>query len=410
MSLAVRAPQASPAVGAHAAASHCIEAGGCERSGVEWGPRSAELRRSLRRRLNPERAGGRCLPAVRRHAPADIRPLLAAMRRAELGQLNDAPIETFRSKPAHDQIVQILLAWYAKTVRRRMFIPSPHAVLLLHELWAAEVLASSMTLEQFTQASPERSRLFGRLARAKQIFAARPDLFAKKVSFATKPSLDQQSAYTAVRGATECARKHGIPAFLVSGTFLGQHREGRLLAHDYDVDLGLFAPDPRIGGFLAEISGRMTEAERYLITPEYAAHHPWARDHLGSPILITLECGGAKVDLFFHYRHQGQVYHGSLLNSWRNAEFALTEVELNGIPCLAPADADRYLTENYGEWKSPVTEFDCTADTPNMVPTHTVRSLRILMKKISKRPAGHRYRTHWEGMLSQTYPFVEAAA
>ena len=28
--------------------------------------------------------------------------------------------------------------------------------------------------------------------------------------------------------------------------------------------------------------------------------------------------------------------------------------------------ADRYLTENYGDWRTPVTEFDCATGTPNI--------------------------------------------
>lgn len=33
---------------------------------------------------------------------------------------------------------------------------------------------------------------------------------------------------------------------------------------------------------------------------------------------------------------------------------------------MGPRDADRYLTENYGNWRVPVTSFHCAVDTPNL--------------------------------------------
>ena len=50
---------------------------------------------------------------------------------------------------------------------------------------------------------------------------------------------------------------------------------------------------------------------------------------------------------------------------------------------LGPADADRYLTENYGDWRTPVTEFNCTTGTPNLVISRTFRSVALFLTRLA---------------------------
>ena len=52
-------------------------------------------------------------------------------------------------------------------------------------------------------------------------------------------------------------------------------------------------------------------------------------------------------------------------------------------PVLGPADADRYLTENYGDWRTPVTEFNCTTGTPNLVISRTFRSVALFLTRLA---------------------------
>ena len=54
-----------------------------------------------------------------------------------------------------------------------------------------------------------------------------------------------------------------------------------------------------------------------------------------------------------------------------------------GSRSSGPADADRYLTENYGDWRTPVTEFNCTTGTPNLVISRTFRSVALFLTRLA---------------------------
>ena len=67
----------------------------------------------------------------------------------------------------------------------------------------------------------------------------------------------------------------------------------------------------------------------------------------------------------------------------RTRAFDLADYTLAGVPVLGPADADRYLTENYGDWRTPVTEFNCTTGTPNLVISRTFRSVALFLTRLA---------------------------
>lgn len=50
---------------------------------------------------------------------------------------------------------------------------------------------------------------------------------------------------------------------------------------------------------------------------------------------------------------------------------------------LGPADVDRYLTENYGDWRTPVTQFNCTTGTLNLVITRSFRSVALFLTRLA---------------------------
>src|SRR5690606_36195713 len=50
-----------------------------------------------------------------------------------------------------------------------------------------------------------------------------------------------------------------------------------------------------------------------------------------------------------------------------NSPFTVVTRDLNGVKVPLPEDADRYLTENYGDWRTPNPGFDAfTDDAPNV--------------------------------------------
>ena len=163
-----------------------------------------------------------------------------------------------------------------------------------------------------------------------------------------------------------------MPWFLVSGTFLGLIRENGFLPHDYDIDFGVFEDQINIADTCAAILAsdcfvlkKYDHHQSNLFKPDIVSTDP------DIPyILKIVHTSGVHIDLFIHYRDTRTTpaiyWHGSSLHRWENSAFDLTSYPFYGHSVLGPADADAYLTENYGDWRTPVTEFNCTTDTPNL--------------------------------------------
>lgn len=173
------------------------------------------------------------------------------------------------------------------------------------------------------------------------------------------------------------------PWYVVSGTFLGLHREGGFLAHDYDIDLGINAEDVDIDALLAVLKG----GEQFVVS-KLDYHYEVLRNEAGErylrkrlSIIKLVHKNGLQLDVFVHYTENNSTWHGSSIHRWENTPFALVERELEGVTVLAPENADLYLTENYGDWRTPVKEFDCTTGTPNLVVARNFISQALFVKR-----------------------------
>lgn len=175
------------------------------------------------------------------------------------------------------------------------------------------------------------------------------------------------------------------PWYVVSGTFLGLHRDGGFLAHDYDIDVGINAEDISIPELI-----EVLERQPMFVTKKVDEHIEIVQSEDGLlhltrvPALVKLiHSNGLNLDVFIHHTEQGACWHGSIIHRWENKPFDLVKRELEGVPVYAPADADQYLTENYGDWKTPVKDFDCTTGTPNLVVSRNFLSVALFLKRLA---------------------------
>jgi len=178
-----------------------------------------------------------------------------------------------------------------------------------------------------------------------------------------------------------------MPWFLVSGTFLGLVRENGFLAHDYDIDLGVFEDEIDIRATCAAILA----SDRFVLKKyDYHKSNLFNTDTVSTNpdvpyILKIIHTSGIHIDLFIHYRDTSVTpaihWHGSSLHRWENSAFEVVPYTFYDHTVLGPADADRYLTENYGDWRTPVTEFNCTTDTPNLVLVPHPIAIVIFLKR-----------------------------
>jgi hypothetical protein len=147
----------------------------------------------------------------------------------------------------------------------------------------------------------------------------------------------------------------GVPYFLAAGTALGFVREGRPLTSDGDIDLGVFEAD----------------WDRDALIELFTRHPRFDLDlHPQSSKVGLRHRGGAPIDIFRFYAEDGRVWHDGVFVRWHNSPFEVVRRDVVGRNLPLPADPDRYLTENYGDWRTPNASFDAfTEDAPNLVVT-----------------------------------------
>lgn len=183
----------------------------------------------------------------------------------------------------------------------------------------------------------------------------------KAPSASNEFSLDDAKASLVALRALPC------PWYIISGTFLGAVREGTFLAHDYDVDIGVHAEDFDEAAFLAAVH---TAPDLTYVNQSPALTLNFKDGYwqcTSTPALYrVLHKSGIGIDVFIHHLDGTVRWHGSARHRWDNSEFALADYTIAGLVTRGPADADRYLTENYGGWRVPVKSFSCSTGTPNV--------------------------------------------
>jgi hypothetical protein len=135
------------------------------------------------------------------------------------------------------------------------------------------------------------------------------------------------------------------PFFLSDGTLLGYVRGGDFVAHDTDIDLGVFADD-----FSPDIVPAMEKAGLTLQR---------VIGDIGRGLEFTFVRDGLCLDVFFYYKTIDMFWHviwkGETRRRYCFTPFALRRVEFRGLSVKVPHPADRTVREQYGpDWKIPI--------------------------------------------------------
>jgi hypothetical protein len=171
--------------------------------------------------------------------------------------------------------------------------------------------------------------------------------------------MDPGAARTALFAALDTLAAAGIVAFLNGGTALGCVREGDFISFDSDIDLGV-AP------------GTEPDAVIEAIDAAPGLHYQYHDIHAGQVLRVRFASeDGIGGDVFLYQCDAVGwwcgVQRGPTAIRWRDTPFALAETGFLGRTVLVPDPAERYLTENYGDWRRPDPFHVAAFSAPNLI-------------------------------------------
>jgi hypothetical protein len=191
-----------------------------------------------------------------------------------------------------------------------------------------------------------------------------------------------QAAEQTLLTVNHLLKNKGLKPFIMSGTLLGYQRNQALMPHDKDIDIGIIGWENQFtiaqalleAGFFKFDLSQLTGHNRYLIS---------AYDMRN----------GMAIDFFLFHDHDDHFLHGidfdiAITQNFRFSRFDLKEVDFLGDRFFTPSNIEENLSENYGDWKTPVTSYVVTVESPALCPFVEGKNLLAyleILKTINKR-------------------------
>lgn len=172
---------------------------------------------------------------------------------------------------------------------------------------------------------------------------------------------DPDLALEALRVLQKVVAPLGQSIFLMSGTLLGYAREGRLLSHDKDVDVGIF-----------DWSSQFDLARLLLESGEFTVDTYSLGGTATYVFPVLHRATRVSIDIFIYYREGDRLITGvknrfGYLQRFAYTPFGLEEVDFRGIRIHVPDDVDRTLTENFGNWRVPDPDYLSFMESPALM-------------------------------------------
>ena len=147
-----------------------------------------------------------------------------------------------------------------------------------------------------------------------------------------------------------------VKFFLYGGTFLGAVREGRFITIDKDVDLAILQEN--LIPVARDVAKLLKEKGMRVEVVDHRHKRPWD----GSIYGLKFWAYGEHGDLSgFRKMHGKRAIPSHIGDFWlvHTAEFLeeLGEIEFYGRLFRCPQNVDGFLTEKYGDWRTPHKEF-----------------------------------------------------
>lgn len=209
---------------------------------------------------------------------------------------------------------------------------------------------------------------------------------------ARRALINTDAGWRILKEVQRIADLSGVEMFAISGTLLGIHRNGGLLAHDVDIDVGVHVSDPRLDEFLVAMrrspmtrrikSVRLGAMTRYLNAhipplPRNVIYHTFYMEDPAAP------GEEVSVDVFLHFRALGFDVHGIDIRLWLNRPIQTERVQVKDASLLLPRDRHEYLVENYGDYMIEKKIFENAVDCPNAVNLYSPAAAVWMISKLN---------------------------
>jgi phosphorylcholine metabolism protein LicD len=154
-------------------------------------------------------------------------------------------------------------------------------------------------------------------------------------------------ASRALKDLAIISNNKNIPFFLVSGTLLGYAREGKLLAHDKDIDVGIIGWENQYELSLAIKQSGLFDFEIGFLKGQKTYFIP-----------IRHITTGVCIDIFVYHEDQDKLITGVDFFFGHQQTFAFSKFNLNkvnflGVEMYVPDNFESNLEENFGDWRHP---------------------------------------------------------
>ena len=173
--------------------------------------------------------------------------------------------------------------------------------------------------------------------------------------------------------------------FLAFGTLLGFIREGKILDHDLDLDVGyLYKDKKQFDGFLGEL--KKTNNFKILVNDAIDLYE-LKNNHIQFrklPSIITLaNQNGAHIDIFICHKVKNKIFFYAKHFCWEVSFFRTKKVKIiDNLIANIPFNSNKYLAENYGDWKTPVIDYNFMRDSKNLGFTRNTSSVVAYTKSV----------------------------
>lgn len=189
---------------------------------------------------------------------------------------------------------------------------------------------------------------------------------------------DTSAAALTLTTVNQALREQGLKPFLISGTLLGCMRDGQIMPHDKDLDMGLIGWESQfdlaqvilgLGCFDINLK-RLKGDQLFLIS---------AIDQRTN-IAIDFFMFHDKGDHFLH----GIDYQYGFTQNFKFSKFELVETPFLGESFYIPDQWSRMLTENYGTWETPEPAYVVTVESPGLTEQGSVKHQLIAHLELLK--------------------------